>query len=180
MYYYNSRYGKQGVGNHSLNYGQKELKMEKINEIEELIQPALDENNVHLYQCKWVKMGKIKVLQIAITKDSGIDLDICSKVSESISEIIDEKLDSNSEYMLEVCSAGAERELRTIEEVRDVIGKQIFVKINKPIKTIDEFQGELLSLDNNEVRMNYRDKSLTREVTFNYEDADFIRLAVKM
>ena len=154
--------------------------MKQINEIVELIQPALASNNVHLYECKWVNMGKTRILQIAITNDTGIDLDVCAKVSESISEIIDEELDTSSEYMLEVCSAGAERELRTLEELKAEIGKQIFVKLNKSFKSRDEFQGELLNIDEEEIKMNYRDKSLTREVTFKYQDANFIRLAVKI
>ena len=154
--------------------------MKQINEIVELIQPALASNIVHLYECKWVNMGKTRILQIAITNDTGIDLDVCAKVSESISEIIDEELDTSSEYMLEVCSAGAERELRTLEELKAEIGKQIFVKLNKSFKSRDEFQGELLNIDEEEIKMNYRDKSLTREVTFKYQDANFIRLAVKI
>jgi len=154
--------------------------MEQINEIEKVIQPILEEENVILYDCKWIN-SKSKTLEISISKiDGSIDLDTVVDVSRKVSDILDEKLDLDFEYMLEVCSAGAERRLRNENEVLAALNKHIFVKLKKQIKGMEEFKGYLLKFEDGIITMNYRDKALTKEISFNYDDVNLIRLAVEI
>lgn len=154
--------------------------MEEKAEIIKCIEPILQQFDVILYDIKWVNEKKNKILQIAIMKDDGsMDIDTCADVSEKISEALDNQNLIQSEYFLEVCSPGAERILRSKDEVLKVIGKHVYVKFNHLIKNNIEVQGDLLSFIDNELTVSYRDKALTKKIIFSYEDIELIRLAVK-
>jgi len=151
-----------------------------IEELATVIEPILSKHDCQLYECKWINQKRSRILQIAITKTNGsVDIDTCANVSSDVSEILDEQFSIDFEYMLEVCSAGAERQLRSKNEVLAAVGKHIFVKLNKQIKGHEDFTGDLLSFEEDVIEMTYRDKALTKNVKFNYSDINLIRLAVK-
>ena len=151
-----------------------------IEELQKAIEPIISKYDCQLYECKWLNQKRSRILQIAIIKAVGsVDIDTCANVSREISEILDNQFTIELDYMLEVCSAGAERQLRDKQEVQVAVGKHIFVKLNKQIKAKEDFTGDLLSFENDIIKMTYRDKALTKNVEFNYSDINLIRLAVK-
>lgn len=92
--------------------------------------PLLQEMGCRLYEVEWDTSMKPPVLRISIEKNDGtIDLDTCSAVSDRISTHLDETDEIPGEYMLEVCSPGAERELRNDEEIAAALGKYVYVKL---------------------------------------------------
>lgn len=155
--------------------------MEQIDKIKELILPELTPFDVKLYDVKWVNEKKNRILQISIMKQDGsMDLDTCANVSEKVSLLLDEKYPELDDYFLEVCSPGAEREIKDLNELCDLIGQHIYVRLKHPAKKMLEITGDLLKVENGEVTMNYRDKALTREVTFTQDDIEFCRMAVRI
>lgn len=155
--------------------------MNQIEEITKLIHPVLVESKVELYECRWHKSGKSKVLQIAIMHEDGeMDIDTCQEVSEKISLLLDEHEDMLPfEYFLEVCSPGAERILRNHEEIVHAVGRHIYVKLKHPVKNRDEITGDLLKCSDEGLTIEYADKSIKREVMISEEEIELIRLAVK-
>ena len=59
--------------------------------------------------------------------DGTIDLDTCEKVSQQISLILDELDGDEGNYMLDVCSFGAERVLESEQEIRNEVGNPVVV-----------------------------------------------------
>lgn len=155
--------------------------MNQIEEITKLIQPILAEFKVELYECGWHKSGKSKILQIAIMHEDGeMDIDTCQEVSEKISLLLDEHEDMIPfEYFLEVCSPGAERKLRSHEEIVHAVGKHIYVKLKHPIKNMNEIIGDLLECGEEGLKIEYADKAVKRKVTISEDEIEMIRLAVK-
>ena len=149
--------------------------------IVEAIQPVLNDFDVQLYDIKIVNSGKNKILQIAIMNvDGSMDIDTCADVSEKISIILDEQELINFEYFLEVCSPGAERILKTKFDVENVIEKHIYTKFKHLVNNkLIEVTGDLISFKDDELTVSYRDKAVTRKVSFKWDDIDLIRLAVK-
>ena len=94
--------------------------MEQLETLKDLILPVLDSLDIQLYDLKWVNDKKARILQIAVMRaDGSMDIDTCALVSEKISEVLDAHDDLiRSEYFLEVCSPGAERELRSPQELQ--------------------------------------------------------------
>ena len=155
--------------------------MDQIEKIVECVNPILEGANVSLYEAKWTNQGKNKVLQIAIMHEDGtMDLETCATVSEKISEVLDAQDFISFEYFLEICSPGAERKLRSHDEIVSSTGKQVFVRFKKAVKSMNEVTGDLVSVEGNELTIAYRDKAAVRRVTFNEENIDLIRLAVKL
>ncbi len=148
--------------------------------IKEGIEPVLASQSVKLFDITWTNEGKHKILQIAIEKEDGtMDIDLCASVAEVLSEKLDELNLIDYEYMLEVCSPGAERKLRNLQEVKDAVGKYVYAKFKKPVGKLNEVTGTLLSVEEDVCCIQYMDKTFKRQVSVNYDNCSLIRLAVK-
>lgn len=155
--------------------------MDQLDKIKNLILPELSAFNVKLYDIKWLNEKKNRILQVSIMKQDGsMDIETCADVSEKLSLLLDELESELDEYFLEVCSPGAEREVLDLQELGDLINQHIYVRLKHPAKKMLEIVGDLLKVEAGEVTMNYRDKALTREVTFKQEDIEFCRMAVRI
>ncbi len=156
--------------------------MEQLETLKDLILPVLDSLDIQLYDLKWVNDKKARILQIAVMRaDGSMDIDTCALVSEKISEVLDAHDDLiRSEYFLEVCSPGAERELRSPQEIEASVGKHIHVRLKSPVKNMMEITGDLQAVDGSTLTVSYRDKAVSRTVQFDLEQIDLIRLAVKI
>ncbi len=156
--------------------------MKPLEELEELIRPLLHAQDLRLAECKWVHQSGMQILQVAIMRpDGSMDLDTCALASQQISDLLDahENL-IPSEYYLEVCSPGAERELKTEENIVFSIGKIVFVKFHHPISKLLETTGILVSYVDGKGTLSFRDKALTRTLEFTRDNLSFIRLAVRL
>ncbi len=155
--------------------------MSSITAIKSLIDPILEKHNVLCYECKWVNEGKMRILQVAIMRNDGsMDLDTCQLVSNEVSDVLDQNDVITFEYYLEVCSAGAERELRSDAEISAVIGAHVFVRFNKPVEKKMEITGDLLSFEEGVLTIAYRDKQKKLEITVEKSNISLIRLAVAL
>ncbi|MEG1475426.1 MAG: ribosome maturation factor RimP [Longicatena sp.] len=155
--------------------------MDQITKIKELVVPILAKDNLQLYDVSWHNEGNSRILQIAIMHADGtMDIDTCVSVSEKISEILDEKEVIASEYFLEVCSPGAERELRNDVQIQDAIGEYIYVKLKNPKAGVDEIKGTLTAFENNIVYMDYYAKAVKKKAEIEKDNIGLIRLSVKI
>ncbi len=153
--------------------------MEQITRLKELILPVLASSDVKLYDLKW--LGNEHTLQVAVMHEDGsMDLDTCAEVSEKLSALLDENDYFESAYTLEVCSPGAEREIREISELEHMQNPYIYVRLKHPVKKMLEFTGEVQKFEEGIITLSYRDKAATRVVEFPADEIDYIRLAVRI
>lgn len=155
--------------------------MDKVEKLKDLFQPVFDSCNVKLYELKWMNSGKDHTLQVSIMKpDGSMDLDTCASVSEQLSELLDQEDPIPEEYTLEVCSPGAEREIRDLSELDSMTGSYIHVRLKEPFKKMLELTGEIIHVDGNTIQLEYRDKAVKRVAEFTKENIDKIRMAVRL
>ena len=154
--------------------------MDRIEHLKELFQPVFEKNNVKLYELVFRNSGKDHTLEVSIMKPDGtMDLDTCAEVSEGLSEILDAEDPIKEEYTLEVCSPGAEREIKDLDEIKE--GIYVYVRLKRPFKKMLEFVGEILDVNEEGlIHLAYRDKAATRKAEFTKDDIDYIRMAVKL
>ncbi|GGF97081.1 ribosome maturation factor RimP [Paenibacillus aceti] len=119
--------------------------------VEQMVMPYLEENGFELVDIEYVKEGSNWFLRVFVDKDGGIDIDDCGRISEYLSEKLDEKDPIPSAYFLEVSSPGAERPLKKAEDVAKAVGKDVFVTTYEPVNGLKEFEGRLLSFENDEL-----------------------------
>ncbi|MGL5915384.1 MAG: ribosome maturation factor RimP [Culicoidibacterales bacterium] len=144
-----------------------------------LVSPILAEKSLTLYDIEYVKEGNDYFLRIYIDGPNGIDLDICVDVSEAVSLVLDEADFIEEVYFLEVSSPGAERPLRSLEEVQAAVGEHVYMKMRKPVNGIEAFQGDLTEVTDGVITIHYLDKTRKKVVSFPYENVRKARLAVK-
>lgn len=155
--------------------------MDRTERIKEMFAPILQQMDIRLYDLVYHTSGKEKILEVSIMKQDGsMDLDTCAAVSERLSEVLDENDPINEEYTLEVCSPGAEREIRDLGELDDMAGEYVYVRLKEPFKKMLEITGEIQNVENDVITLEYRDKAARRKAEFTKENIDFIRLAVRI
>ena len=122
--------------------------MAKIEEkIESLIEDKVQELGYRLYDIEYVKEGKDYYLRIYIDNEKGITLDDCELVSNSITDILDEKDYIKEQYFLEVSSPGVERVLKKDKHLKSNIGEKVQVKLFKPYEGKKQYIGILKGFD---------------------------------
>ena len=155
--------------------------MDRTERIKEMFLPVLQQMDIRLYDLVYRNSGRERILEVSIMKQDGsMDLDTCAAVSEKLSEVLDREDPISEEYTLEVCSPGAEREIRDLSELDSMAGEYVYVRLKEPFKKMLEITGEILSVENDLITLQYRDKAASRKAEFTRDNIDYIRLAVRI
>jgi len=94
-----------------------------------------------------VKEGGNWFLRVFVDKEGGIDIDDCGRISEFLSDRLDESDPIESAYFLEVSSPGAERPLKKPQDFEKAVGQHVFITTYEPLDGLKEFEGTLVSYD---------------------------------
>ncbi len=128
--------------------------------VESLVQSKIKELGYELYDVQYVKEAKDYFLRIFIDKEEGIDLNDCEKVNDAINPILDEADYIKEAYFLEVSSPGIERVIRKDKHLSQSIGKEIEVKLFKPIENIKVYDGILKEYQEDKITIQLEDKEI--------------------
>ncbi|MFE4587485.1 ribosome maturation factor RimP, partial [Bacillus subtilis] len=100
--------------------------------VQEMAQPIVDSLQLELVDIEFVKEGQSWFLRVFIDSDDGVDIEECAKVSEALSEKLDEADPISQNYFLEVSSPGAERPLKKKADFEKSLGKNVYIKTYEP------------------------------------------------
>lgn len=152
-----------------------------MDQLKEWIEQVLEDLDCRLYELEWLHEQATPLLRISVERKQGpMDLDTCAQCSDAIGTMLDEKDWFKKEYMLEVCSPGAERELKTDEQIQNAIGSYIFVKLKNPKQGVDSVRGDLLEVNEDSVLVSYKVKGRPKKITIEKENIALIMTAVKL
>jgi ribosome maturation factor RimP len=143
--------------------------------VEKIAKPIVQEYQLELVDVEFTKEGENWFLRVIIDKDGGIDIDDCGRISEQISKKLDTLDPIDESYFLEVCSPGAERPLKTVNDIIEAIGEYVHIKTNIAIEGQTEFEGILIDFNNDIITLNIEKKQLE----ISYQDVTKIRLGIK-
>ncbi|UHA73898.1 ribosome maturation factor RimP [Paenibacillus sp. 481] len=115
--------------------------------VENMVTPFLDEHGFELVDVEYVKEGSSWFLRVYVDKDGGIDIEDCGRISEFLSLQLDENDPITDMYFLEVSSPGAERPLKKSKDYVKAIGKHVFITTYESVNGLKEFEGTLVSFD---------------------------------
>jgi ribosome maturation factor RimP len=115
--------------------------------IERMLAPLLAREQFELVDVEYVKEGSNWFLRVFVDKEGGIDIEDCSRISEFLSERLDEEDPIPNAYFLEVSSPGAERPLKKTQDFYKAVGKDVFISTYEPIGGAKEFEGKLTAYD---------------------------------
>ena len=94
-----------------------------------------------------------RVLRVFIDKAGGPTLDDLTRVSRRLGEVLDEGVEFDGPYTLEVSSPGVNRALKKIEHFAGFVGKRIRVRTREPINGRKTFLGQLKEVETDGIVM---------------------------
>lgn len=145
------------------------------------IQKIVEENGLILYDLEYLKEEGTFFLRVSIERpDKTMDFDTCSVISEKISDLLDEIDPISHEYILEVCSPGAERPLRNKKDYEDAMNQYIQVNLINLVENKESFKGYLVAMDDNTTTISYKDKTRDKKVILEFSNIASANLAVKI
>lgn len=143
--------------------------MAKREEIEKrtegLVLPIIEENRFELVDVEYVKEGGTFYLRIYVDKEKGITVEDCEKVSRALSDKLDEEDFIADSYILEVSSPGLGRPLKKEKDFVRSIGKEVEIRLYKPLDHEKEYTGILKAFDKAQVTIEIEgeDKTIPKE-----------------
>ncbi len=147
-----------------------------LESIRKILKDYLEENRLVLYDTEMVKEDDRLILRVSLEAlDHSITVDELAKANEYLSVQLDSYDADMPPYFLEVCSSGAEKPLRNMEEVKQSIGKYVHIEILNRI-----YEGILEAVMDNNLTVRINVKGQFKKVVLQYEDIKLIRLAVKI
>jgi len=153
--------------------------MEIIQKLENLFSPVFEQYNICKHKISFVQTKPI-TLEVCIEKvDGSMDLDTCEIVSKNLSDILDLNDLISSEYNLDVCSFGAEREI-VLDEIHSYVNNYVHIDYKNPKLGLDKVEGTLINCTDENVSVLYLDKGKEKTAIVEINNIKTIRLAVKI
>ncbi|RIV29356.1 ribosome maturation factor RimP [Alicyclobacillaceae bacterium I2511] len=147
--------------------------------VERLAEPIVSTAGVELVDVEYKKEGDSWYLRVFIDKPGGVDLDDCGRVSEALSDLLDEVDPIPTAYFLEVSSPGAERPLKKPRDFQQAIGSYVSVGLYEPMDGQKTFAGVLVHYDESGLTLAVKKVTKTHEVVIPTARVASARLAVQ-
>lgn len=145
-------------------------KLADINAVEAALQPVCAAHGVELVQVLHQREPDGAVLRVLIERPDaesqpdgvgGVTLDDCTTVSRALSSLIDEQPELvPGSFRLEVSSPGVERPLVRPSDYQRFAGREIRIKLLAPLNNRRKFEGTLLGLDEQRVKLDAGDEQI--------------------
>ncbi|AUD64850.1 hypothetical protein BK011_03855 [Tenericutes bacterium MZ-XQ] len=144
-----------------------------LQKMREKLIPILKRYDLDIYSIRTKKEFGEKIVEILIDVDV-MDINDLEKIHmEYVDLLTDDDLDDD--YFLELSSLGAERPLKTKEDVEKAIGKYIYLETNKY-----KGNGYIISFENDIIKLEINDKGRIRKIDIDFKDARHMRTSVKV
>lgn len=142
--------------------------------VKAITEPIAESFGVRIWDVRFLKEGAEWYLRIFIDKEGGVNINDCENVSRAVDPLLDEKDFISQNYILEVSSPGLERELVRDEHFLEYVGKDIKVRLIRPLEGLGkEFCGVLKEV--NGLELTIEDYSSENQVTINKKDAAWVK-----
>lgn len=129
-------------------------KKELRKEFYPLAEEVAEELGYEIVDIEFQNGSKHDLLSIFIYKKEGIDLDDCTEMSRNLEKKLDDLDILKNPYYLEISSPGLDRPLKTKDDYRRNVGKEVDLKLYAPIDGKKEFSFVLDKYDDEFVYCN--------------------------
>jgi len=131
--------------------------------VNEKIEKVVNSHGANLYDIETLKDDDKTIFRVYITKNGGVDLDLCANISNELSPLLDVHPPVSGKYFLEVSSPGIERKLKKPNHFKSAIGERVkFKHDGKKLKGIiskADDNGFFAKVDGEELFFDYNDVS---------------------
>lgn len=155
--------------------------MDTVEIVTDIADPIAREEGFRVIDVEYVKEGKNWFLRIYIDKPGGVDLKDCAKFNELVSKRLD-AMDPDPipyAYYLEVSSPGAERPLKTDEDLELAVGRYIHISLYEPVQRENVYEGTLKEIDDEKLVLDVKENNKEKEVEILRSNVSKARLAIE-
>ena len=125
--------------------------MELMKQIEELLLPIAQKENVEIVDIEYVREEGKNVLRIYIDTEKGVNLDLCAKMSNLFGTELDKADPIADNYVLEISSPGIDRILKKEKDFERFKGFNVKITTIKAINNQKHFKGKLVAVGNEKI-----------------------------
>ena len=156
-----------------------------VSKARDIANTAANSLGLVIEEVEWVKESGTYILRIIGDKESeSFDIDDCTKLNELISDALDKEDFIKEEYMLEVSSAGAEKVLKSKEDIIKNINNYVHIDFNNPVSIlkdirIHDIEGTLINVLEDSLELNVNLKGRMKKITIENSNIKLIRKAIK-
>jgi len=155
--------------------------MDTVEIVADIADPIARKEGFRVIDVEYVKEGKNWFLRIYIDKPGGVDLKDCARFNELVSRQLD-ALDPDPipyAYYLEVSSPGAERPLKTDEDLELAVERYIHISLFEPVQKENVYEGTLKEIDEDKLVLNVKENNKEKEVEILRTNVSKARLAIE-
>ena len=147
-------------------------------ELEQLLQEKIQEYGYELVSCNFSFGKDGGVLSLVVDRVEHIDMEAITDISHKINAYLDEIDPFNNPYTLDVSSLGAEKPLK-LNDLDKYVSSYVHVHLVNPIEGENIYEGDLVSVNEENITLSYRIKTRTKTVDIAKANISKIRLAIK-
>lgn len=151
-----------------------------INRVQPIVESIVDREGYELVDMEYVREDAW-YLRIYADKPGGITLDDCQRISQLVGEELDQMVPDPfpDQYYLEVSSPGAERPLKTAEEIAGAEGRYVHFDYYSHQEGEPMHEGTLLEVRDDSYILEVRDKTRLKQIEIPKSAVSKARLAVQ-
>ncbi len=123
------------------------------------IEKIVNVNGASLYGTETVQEDNNTIFRVYITKENGVNLDLCADISNELSLFFDVNPPMHGAYFLEVSSPGIERKLENPTHFKSAIKERVKFKVHGG----DKERGLLTSADDTGFTISKKGKDIRFE-----------------
>ena len=128
--------------------------MSKITErVAALALPHVEAEGCSLWDVEYVREAGTWFLRLLIDKEGGVSIDDCERISRRLDPVLDEEDPIPDNYVFEVGSAGADRELKRPSDFERYMGSEVELKLYRPLEGSKLYVGTLADYEDGAVRI---------------------------
>ena len=146
--------------------------------VQEILTGPLSEAGYEIVESVLIREKGGLTLRIVVDRVDPISLDDIIKVSDLINPILDEKDPIKEAYTLDISSLGAEKPIK-LDKLQDYVGHYVNLHLSNPYKGLNTLEGDILSVGDETLTLEIRDKARKKSVELRLKEIDKARLAIK-
>ena len=129
-----------------------------------------------LLNCQFSKRDNLLFLDIEIDSPTLKEIENKSRI---ISNALDEIDKTNKEYYLNIYSSGAEKNI-DLKNISNYLEKHIQIILIKPMLDNNLFEGQLIEINENFIKMRINMKGCFRKLDFQHSNIKQIKQSIKL
>lgn len=149
-----------------------------LDSIKQLLEPKLNSLGYNLFEIKTRREMGNTILSIIVDRKKEISMEDIVNLSNEINAFIDSVDPIEEEYMLDICSLGAEKPLK-VDQLSDYIGSYVHLHLINPRDGENIYEGTIESVIDDVLTISYYQKTRKKMVSTELTNIYKIRLAIK-